>query len=76
MVFKWHIPEILENYGLSKHDKFPRRATGQLGPENDIEREHHKPCNYVVLRTETYGDFVPIDQLQVEKKVSFYFLRR
>ena len=30
MVFKWHCPEILENYGLSKNDKFPRRATGQL----------------------------------------------
>ena len=28
--FKWHSPEILENYGLSKNDKFPRRATGQL----------------------------------------------
>ena len=23
-------PEILGNYGLSKNDKFPRRATGQL----------------------------------------------
>ena len=33
MVFKWHSPEILENSGLSKNDKFPRRATGQLrGP--------------------------------------------
>ena len=30
MVFKWPSPEILENYGLSKHDKFPRHATGQL----------------------------------------------
>ena len=30
MVFKWHSSEILENYGLSKNDKFPRRATGQL----------------------------------------------
>ena len=30
MVFKWHSPEILENYGLSRNDKFPRRATGQL----------------------------------------------
>ena len=30
MVFKWHSPEILENYWLSKHDKFPRRATGQF----------------------------------------------
>ena len=30
MVFKWHSPEILENSGLSKNDKFPRRATGQF----------------------------------------------
>ena len=30
MVFKWHSPEILENYGLSKNDKFQRRATGQF----------------------------------------------
>ena len=30
MVFKWRSPEILENYALSKNDKFPRRATGQL----------------------------------------------
>ena len=43
MVFKWHSPEILENYGLSKHDKFPRRATGQLGygaHENDMTWGH------------------------------------
>ena len=28
--FKWHSPEILENHRLSRNDKFPRRATGQL----------------------------------------------
>ena len=33
MVFKWHSPEILENSRLSKNDKFPRRATGQLAGE-------------------------------------------
>ena len=32
MVFKWHSPEMLENYGLSKNDKFLRRATGQFWP--------------------------------------------
>ena len=29
-------PEILENYGLSKHDKFSRRATGQFRPDIKI----------------------------------------
>ena len=37
MVFKWHSPEILENYGLSKHDNFPRRATGQLPGINSLD---------------------------------------